>query len=115
MGNKANPKQFAQLCRKLVVLSDLLIDTTEELEKHGPVEKDFKIHLDAVKRKCEITLEAAYGVDKVMNSTYIGELSKRIDTIIRKNFEIKDLVSTDAYGGLGREADEPGFYDRDIF
>lgn len=22
---------------------------------------------------------------------------------------------TDAYGGLGREADEPGFYDRDIF
>lgn len=21
----------------------------------------------------------------------------------------------DAYGGLGREADEPGFYDRDIF
>ena len=29
--------------------------------------------------------------------------------------EPKKQEQTDAYGGLGREADEPGFYDRDIF
>lgn len=115
MSNKANPKKFAQLCRRLSVLSDLLIDTVEDLEKHGPVEEEFKASLKTVKAKCEETLQAAYSVDKVQQSTYIGDLSKKIDTIIRKNFEIKNLSNTDAYGGLGREADEPGFYDRDIF
>lgn len=109
MANKANPKQFAQLCRKLTVLSDLLIDTVQELEKHGPVEEIFKENLKRVKKKCEITIGAAYGVDVVANTTYLGQLSKKVDTLIRKNFDIKDLEE-ESHGGLGREADESHHY-----
>lgn len=88
MSNKANPKEFAKQCRKLVILADLTIDTIDELKKHGPVEGEFKKNLEAVKAKCEETVTAAYSVDSVLNSTYVGDMVNKLDTMIRKNFDI---------------------------
>ena len=88
---KVSPKKFAQLCRKLVVLSDLIIDVVDEIEQCGHDEEQFKQDLNAVRDKCIATVNAAYSVDSVMNSTYVGQLSKQIDTMIRKNFDIQDL------------------------
>ena len=86
--SKTNPKKFAQLCRKLVVLSDLLIDVVDEIEQYGHDEKQFKADLNKVREKCCKTVQSAFTVENVLHSTYLQNLSNQIDTVIRKNFEI---------------------------
>lgn len=87
--SKRNPKKFAQLCRKLVVLADLIIDTIDEIEEYDHDESEFKQDLNKVLNRCCKITEQAHTVDQVRKSTYMQNLSNKIDAVIRNNFEIK--------------------------
>ena len=87
--SKTNPKKFAQLCRKYTILADLMIDTIDEIEQFGYNEGEFKENIKKVLNKCCEITEQAYTVEKVRNTTYLGNLSNQIDTLIRKKFNIE--------------------------
>lgn len=114
MGKSSGTKRFAQLARKLVVISDLMADTINEIEQYDEInEGEFRQDLLKVKKRCTDVVESAFELDSVQKSTYIGEMCNKLDTMIRKNFDIKDEVYKpyeESHGGLGREADEINHY-----
>ena len=87
MSNKLNPKKFAILSHKLIILCDLMIDTLDEIKDEVEV-TGFKQTLEATKKECEQVVEAAFDVKLVSKSTYLQELGSKIDTLLRKNYEL---------------------------
>lgn len=82
---KLTPKKEAQLCHKLIVLADLTLDTLDELgyDENHELYAAFKT---IENNSCKL-LEAAYGIESVKQSVYLGNLSNQVDTVIRKNFK----------------------------
>lgn len=79
-------KEEAQLCHKIASLVTLLADYTHELMPETETAKQFKEKSLELMPIAEIMLEAAFNVKEVRTSTYLQDLSNKIDTIIRKNF-----------------------------
>lgn len=80
-----SPKQIALLSHKLIVLADLMIESLDELgydETH-----ELYSNLKVIEQNSCKLIEAAFDVKNVRNSTYLGDLSKKVDTVIRKNFK----------------------------
>lgn len=86
MGNKLPPKRVNQLCHKLAVLSDLMSDTLSDLDDVGLGNEDFKNTCIKAKRYADEFLEASYKVKGVRMSTYLGDLSNKVDSVIRNNY-----------------------------
>jgi hypothetical protein len=83
---KLSPKRQAELSHKLVILAELMINTLDELDySEIPLANALKI---VSEKSCEI-LDEVYKTDSVSSSTYVTELSSKVDTVIRKNFERK--------------------------
>lgn len=89
--SNTNPKRFAILCRKLLIVSDVMAETIHEIEQHGYDESEFKTHLDAIKVKLEDILRESSNVPEVLSTNYLQQLSKQFDTLIRKNFNLQEL------------------------
>ena len=79
-------KEESQLCHKIASLVTLLADYTHELMPETETAKQFKEKALELMPIVEIMLEAAFNVKEVRTSTYLQELSNKIDTVIRKNF-----------------------------
>lgn len=86
MGKKLPPKRVNQLCHKLAVLSDLMSDTLSDLDDVGLGNEDFKSICIKAKRYADEFLEASYKVEGVKMSTYLGDLSNKVDSVIRNNY-----------------------------
>lgn len=84
--SKLNPKQEAQICHTVAVLMSLLADYTYEIQEFKNISKDFKEKAAELLPICEELLTTVYNVPEVSSSTYLSNLSKQIDTVIRKNF-----------------------------
>jgi len=82
-----NPKKEAQICHTIAVLISLLGDYTDDLTPNGPVSKKFKEKAEELMPLCEEMLSVIYNVPEISSGTYLSDLSNKIDTIIRKNFE----------------------------
>lgn len=89
--SNTNPKRFAILCRKLLIVSDVMAETIHEIEQHGHDESEFKAHLDAIKVKLEDILRESSNVPEVLSTNYLQQLSTQFDTLIRKNFNLQEL------------------------
>lgn len=85
--SKLNPKKEAQICHTITVLMSLLADYTHEVEAFQGISGKFKERADELLPICEELLTKVYNLPEIYSSTYLSSLSKKVDTIIRQNFE----------------------------
>lgn len=78
-------KKLGERCHKLAVLSQLVLDTLDDLRPLVGDAKEFKKTCKDMEEKCEEILKNVYDVEEVRTSTYLSSLSVKIDTVIRKN------------------------------
>jgi hypothetical protein len=81
-----NPKEEAKKCHTIAVLISLLADYTDDLMPESEMARSFKEKAIEILPLADVMLEAVYNVKEVRTSTYINDLSNKIDTVIRKNF-----------------------------
>jgi hypothetical protein len=81
------PKEEAKLCHTIAVLISLLADYTDDLTPGGTISQEFKEKALELMPLAEAMLQATYNVKEVSSSTYITDLSNKIDTVIRHNFK----------------------------
>ena len=72
------------LCHKLVCLSHLMLENLDEL--NPTTEKMKKSKLDLISLFEELNNELASS-DTIQKTTYFNDMSKKIDTIVRKDFD----------------------------
>jgi len=82
-----NPKREAQICHTITVLMSLLADYTDELNELKPLSKRFKDKVEDLLPVCEELITQVYGFSEISSSTYLTDLSNKIDSIIRHNYE----------------------------
>lgn len=82
-------KKKKVLYKRLCVLSELLLQNIEDLEKENksksPQATKYKEHLQGVKEISERILEITYQDPNIKSTTYFTDLTNKIDTIIRHN------------------------------
>ena len=79
-------KNTATLMHKLVCLSNLQLECLDELKVTTPRMLELKKNLTEF---AELLNEELKTSDTVMKTTYFQEISNKIDTILRKNFNPK--------------------------
>jgi hypothetical protein len=78
-----NPKKEAMAYHKIAVLCTLLVD---EFDKLGPGSllsekaKDMIIFIEEMYTKIDM-------IPEIRSGTYLSELTNKVDTVIRKNFQ----------------------------
>ena len=77
------PKRKNILIHKLFCLSNLLIEDLDELKPTNQKVLKFKEDLIGF---CEELTKAVEHTDPIQKSTYFTEISNKIDTILRKEF-----------------------------
>lgn len=83
----ANPKEQARLAHKLIVLGDLIIDTLDTMEADGFLANEIREDTDKVKDHFDKLLTKVFNISSVKSSTYLQELSNKVDTVIRRNYK----------------------------
>jgi len=78
-------KKLGQNCHKLAVLSQLVLETLDDLRPLVGDAEEFKKTCKDMEEKCEEILKNVYNVEEVRTSTYLSSLSVKVDTVIRKN------------------------------
>lgn len=85
-------KKQQMLYRRLSVLSELILQTFEDLEqeqkdKRFKVSKhfeQFRTDLERIKNMCSEILEIIFQDPKIRTNTYFTDLVNKVDTVIRK-------------------------------
>lgn len=82
-----------KLAHKLVVLCNLVVETLDEMDVHKPSldkehEEKVKDDFRGVSAFCERLIEVSFSHKQVKESTYITDLSNKVNYIINKHFEI---------------------------
>ena len=77
-------KRKDQLMHKLVCLSHLMLENLDELQATTPKMKKAQMDLIALFEEMNNELSTT---DTILKTTYFNDISKKIDTIIRKNFD----------------------------
>jgi hypothetical protein len=84
---KLTPKRQAQLSHKIIVLCDLMIDTLDELEVTSKMGVEMKVLAERMLDNCVKLTNDAFAIQSIRSSTYIQELSNKVDTVIRRSYE----------------------------
>lgn len=79
-----NPKAKNQEAQKLLCLSFLLIETLDNLKVTEPKMVKYKEDLIGFIEEMSLSVGDTHAMK---HSTYFWNISKQIDTVIRKNFE----------------------------
>jgi len=85
--SKLSPKQEAQICHTITVLMSLLADYTDEIKGFEPISNQFRERAEELLPVCEELLTKVYGFSEISSSTYLTDLSNKIDSVIRNNFQ----------------------------
>jgi hypothetical protein len=78
------PKEEKRLMHKLVCLSNLFLENVDELQPTTPRMKQLQKDLIEF---CELLNNEINDTATMQKSTYFHEISNKIDTILRKNFD----------------------------
>lgn len=82
-----NPKREAQICHTITVLMALLADYTDELDGFKSISKIFKDKVEDLIPLSEELITKVYGFPGINSSTYLTDLSNKIDSVIRHNYQ----------------------------
>jgi hypothetical protein len=84
--NKNNKKTAVQ-SHKIAALCYLLAEALQEVGANAETALEIKAECESLGKKCEDVLEDLFQVKQIYGSTYLIELSNKVDTVVRKNFE----------------------------
>lgn len=82
-----NPKKEALISHKIAVLSGLLVESLEEINATSTASLEVKQKAKEIIPFCENMLTEVYFVKQIRTSNYLNDLSNKVDTVIRKNFQ----------------------------
>lgn len=83
-----NPKKFAQTSHRIGILAALLAESLDEIEATSPAALQLKEVSKQIIPICEQIVNDVYSSKMITSGTYFNEISAKVDTVIRKNFEI---------------------------
>jgi hypothetical protein len=89
----SNNKKSAVQSHKIAALCYLLAEALQEAGANGEMALEIKNECETLGVKCENVLEDLFQVKEVYGSTYLIELSNKVDTVIRKNHQ--QITKTD--------------------
>lgn len=85
-----NPKKINQLSHKLVVLSNLMVETLDDIEACSDSSLEFRAKCKELLPFCETMIGDVFQLQQIKSTTYLMDLSNKVDTVIRREFkEIK--------------------------
>lgn len=87
---KKSPKHRNQAIHKLVVLANLMTGVIDDLEADAEAPVEFVKKCKELLPFCEEMISDAYSVEKIRSTTYLSDLSNKVDTVIRKNYQFID-------------------------
>lgn len=87
MSKVPSPKRQAILCHKLAVLLALSVEAMDELHVEADLGLEIKEGSEALMPKLEKFIEEVFGIPEVTQSTYLSQLSKKVDTLVRQNYQ----------------------------
>ncbi len=80
-------KKERVLYHKLSVLTNLLLMELDEMQPTAQIGATMHQKAKEFTEALEPFLVAAFDSEQVRSSTYLTDLSKKVDTVIRKNYE----------------------------
>lgn len=82
-----SPKQQAILSHRLACLLYLTAETLQELEPTKGIAIDYMQDCKNLQEKTETLLEDLFSFKQVSGSSYLIDLSNKVDTVVRKNYQ----------------------------
>lgn len=79
-------KNEAIATHKIATLATLMLSAIDDITVKTQEEYEFRDELIAVEKRIEKILDVAFKVDTIKSSTYLQDLSRKLDTILRKNY-----------------------------
>lgn len=80
-------KKERMLFHKLAVLSNLLLMELDEMKPTAEIGANLHQKAKEFTEALEPFLVAAYDSEQVRSGTYLTDVSNKVDTVIRKNYE----------------------------
>ena len=84
---KMAPKNKAYKAHMIVVLFGLLSETIDEFEPDSPLAEKMKLKASEIVPLADALVDSVFQLKSVRESTYLLGLMKKVETVIRKNFE----------------------------
>jgi len=85
--NNLSPKEEAMICHKLAAIFTIAADDMAEFLPNSPLGKQIKERADEMVPVMEAMLANIYTLPELYSGTYLNDLSKKVETVIRKNFQ----------------------------
>lgn len=83
---KLTQKESAEAAHLVAICSVLIVENIDSVMEMNPeAANEIKKQFETVSKFCEIVSEATFGVKEIYSTTYIQELSNKVNTVIRKN------------------------------
>lgn len=82
-----SPKREAEISHRIAALSFSLIHALNEIEANSQTALELKDISEKMQKKCEQILEECFQVKQVSSTNYLVDLSNKIDTVVRKNYQ----------------------------
>lgn len=82
-----SPKKEAELSHQIAALSFSLIHALNEIGATSKTALELKEISEKMHQKCEQILEECFQVKQVSSTNYLVDLSNKIDTVVRKNYQ----------------------------
>lgn len=82
-----NPKRYNQLSHKIAVLSNLMVEALDDIDASSEMALDFKNKCKELLPFCERMVDDVFTLGQIRSSTYMTDLSNKVDTVIRKEFK----------------------------
>jgi hypothetical protein len=82
-----NPKRQAIISHEIAILSSLLLNCFDEIGANSQSVSEIKELCEKLIPYCEKIQEECFGVTQIRQSTYLNDVAKKVETVIRKNYE----------------------------
>lgn len=82
-----SPKQQIQRSHKLACLLYLTAETLQEMESVNEVAENYIQDCKKLQQTTEEILEKLFSYKQVRSSSYLIDLTNKVDTVVRKNYQ----------------------------
>lgn len=82
-----NPQKKNELSHKIAVLANLMIGALDDICITSDIASDFRKKCEELLPYCEDIVSAAFVANQIRSTPYISDLSNKVDTVIRRNYQ----------------------------
>lgn len=82
-----NPKRHNQITHKIAVLANLMTGALDEIGANSEMATDFKQKCEELLPFCEQIISDVFVLKEIKSTTYLSDISNKVDTVIRKSYQ----------------------------